>query len=84
MKNKTLFSIRLPAVNKSFDLWIPNELSIYEATKLVQTLLEEREARHFKASASVSLYLESESEELEVDKLIGEYDFVDGTKLVLI
>ncbi len=84
MQDKTLFSVALPAVNKSFELWIPDELSVYEASRLAQSILEEKEDRQFKASKSVSLYLKSNGAELDVDKYVGEYDFVDGTELVLV
>lgn len=84
MKNKTLFSVRLPAADRSFELWIPDELSIYEATKLVAALLDEQEDRQFKSDAATALYLKSDGTELDVNKRVGEYGFVNGTELVLI
>ena len=84
MKNKTLFSIRLAAANRSFEMWVPDELSIYEATQLIIGILQEQESRRFKADRSTSLYHEDSGTELDVDKLVGEYNFVDGTQLVLV
>lgn len=84
MQDKTLYVVTLPAANKSFELWIPDELSIHEATRLTQSILEEQEKKQFKAGATTSLYLKSNGAELDADKPIGEFDFVNGTELVLI
>ena len=84
MKNKTLFNIRLSAVNKSFEMWIPNELSVYEATKLTIGILQDQEQRWYEASKSTSLYVEESGEELDINKFVGDYNFVDGTELVLV
>ena len=84
MDKKTLLTIRVPAVDKSFDFWIPDHLSIDDVTKLVQELILESEHRLFKASAAATLYLEADGLELDLDNKVSEYAFVDGTRLVLI
>lgn len=84
MKNKTLFCVRLPATDKSFDLWVPHDLSVAKVTKLALDLLQEQEKRNFKADDNVSCYLKEDGEELDPNKLIGEYGFANGTTLVLI
>ena len=84
MKEKTLLAVHLPAVNNSYDFLIPNEFSIKDTTQFVANLLEEKEKRRFKADVTTSLYLKSDGSELDVNKLVGECNFVDGTELVLI
>lgn len=83
MKNKTLFSVQLPAANKSFDLWIPDELNIGDITQLTICLLEEQEGRQFAADGTTALYHKSNGVELDINKCLGEYAFADGTQLVL-
>jgi len=65
-------------------MWIPDELSIAEATQLAVGILQEQESRQFKADRTTTLYLKENGAELDVNKLVGEYGFVDGTQLVLI
>ena len=83
MKNKTLFSVRLPAADKTFELWIPDELSIFEAAQLTANILKEQESRQFVADKATTFYLKENGAELDINKLVGEYAFVDGTELVL-
>lgn len=84
MNTKTLFLVRLPATDKSFELWLPHELSVSKSAKFVATLLEEKEKRFFKSSSTSTLYLASDGVELDANKFIGEYLFINGTELVLI
>ncbi len=83
MKNKTLFSVTLPAVAKSYDLWIPDELSVHDATKLIIKVLEERERKRFMVDSTTSLYHRADGVELDLNKLVGEHEFIDGTELIL-
>lgn len=83
MTDKVLYSILLPASNNTFELWIPNELTVNEATQLAARILEEQESREFKTDRSTALYLKSSGVELDTNKHMGEYEFVNGTQLVL-
>jgi len=65
-------------------MWIPNELPVLEAVQLAVGLLEEQEHRRYKGGKTTSFYLRESGEELDAGKLMGEYNFVDGTELILI
>ena len=84
MNDKTLYAIKVSAANESFELWVPDELSVSLATQLTINVLREKTAKQFEATAATSLYLKETGDELDINKLMGEYNFVDGTELVLI
>jgi hypothetical protein len=84
LKDKTLFSIFLPATQKSYELWIPNELSVYVAKELVCKILADQEARYFISDANTALYEKASGNELDVNSRVGDLDYVNGTQLVLV
>ena len=83
MKDKTFLNIRLPVANRSFEMWVPNELSVFEATQLIVKIIQEHEPWCFKENETIALYLKEGCEELYMDNLIGECNLVNGTSLVL-
>lgn len=84
MTNKTLFLVFLPATAKTYDLWIPNELTVYEATSLVCKILGEQESRYFIPKNTTALYDRLSGEELDINLFIRDLGCVNGTQLVLI
>jgi len=80
---KAFLCFHLPIANKSFDLWIPNDMSVHEVARLAQKMLQEQESRFYLAGNTTSLYLKDSGEELEANKYIGEFEFIDGTELIL-
>jgi hypothetical protein len=84
VSEKTLFSIFLPATGLSYDVWIPKEISVYDATQLVSRLLAERESRFFVPSGQTALYNAVDGAELRGDACIGNLGLSNGTRLILI
>jgi DNA-directed RNA polymerase beta subunit len=84
MSTKLLFNVLLPATGKSYDLWVPKELTVYEATQLISRLLSEAESRFFQVSGTNALYLRRTGEELRGDVYVGAMKFSNGTKLILV
>jgi hypothetical protein len=84
MTTKTLFSIFLPATGRAYEMWIPNELSVYEATQLVCRILVEQEGHCFAPDNTTALYEKSSGTEININSYIGELAYVNGTQLMLI
>jgi hypothetical protein len=84
MNEKTLFSIFLPATASAYEMWIPHELSVIEATQLVCRILMEQENRYFVSDANTALYDKASGTELEGNRRVGELDYPNGTELLLI
>jgi len=84
MSVKTLFSVFLPATCKSYEIWIPNDLQVYEATQLVARILSNLESDFYVAGKETALYDKANGTELEMDKLVADYGYVNGSELVLV
>ena len=81
---KTLFSVFLPATERYYELWVPDELSVYDAKSLISNLLKEHVGRHFVANATAALYDMATGVELDVNVRIQDLGFVNGAKLMLV
>ena len=83
MDSKVLLNIYLPATRESFEMWVPKDLSVHGALGLINSIIEERVGRLFKPGQSTALYIMSTGDELDVNMLIKDLGFVNGTQLVL-
>lgn len=64
-------------------MWVPKELTVFECTRLIGRLLSEAEGRFFRATADTALYARQTGEELRMDVYMGDFDFCNGTRLIL-
>ncbi|MCL2136261.1 MAG: hypothetical protein FWH40_01855 [Coriobacteriia bacterium] len=84
MASKTLFAIYLPATQANFEVWVPNELTVRDAMQLINTVIADREGRWFKPGLYTSIYDKATGNELDINRLISDYSFVNGSQLVVI
>jgi hypothetical protein len=83
MGEKLLLNVFLPATGKSYDLWVPRELTVFESTRLIGRLLSEAEGRFYRATADTALYVRQTGDELRADRYMGNLGLCNGTKLIL-
>ena len=84
MSNKILFSIFLPATTGVYDIWVPKEITVYQATGLISQLLAEREQRFFMPTNSIALYDGVSGSELRADAFVGALGLCNGARLILV
>ena len=84
MSTKTLFSIYVPATQVTLEMWVPDELSVRDATQLICTVVSDREGRWYKPDANTALYDKLSGDELDVNVLVKDLGLVNGSQLVLI
>jgi len=84
MSSKILLSIYLPATMSSFEMWIPGELTVHDATRLICAVVAQQEEAWFQPSSTTSLYMRASGAELDVSVLIKDLGFVNGSQLLLI
>jgi hypothetical protein len=84
VSDKTLFSIFLPATGRNYDIWVPREISVYEAVQLVGGILAKREARYFEPQASMALYYALDGAEIAGDVSVGSLNLNNGARLILV
>jgi hypothetical protein len=83
MKDKTLLSIYLPATQSTFELWVPDSLTIHDTIELACLVMQEQVGRRFSPSKDTALYTRTSGEELDVNMRVADYGFVNGSQLVL-
>ncbi|MDR2106593.1 MAG: hypothetical protein LBP24_04220 [Coriobacteriales bacterium] len=84
MSTKLLVNVLLPATGKSYDVWVPRELMVFECAQLIGRLLSEAEGRFYRAGPDTALYLRQTGDELRAEVYMGNLGFCNGTKLILI
>lgn len=83
MSTKTLFSIYIPVTQETLEMWVPDELSVHDATQLICTIVRERESRWYKPDEHSSLYDRSSGDELDVNLRVKDLGLANGSQLVL-
>jgi hypothetical protein len=81
---KVLFSVMLPATGKSYEIWIPKELTVFEAMRLVARILAEQESRFFEPTEETALFDGTTGDELGINERIGALGYANGTRLILV
>jgi hypothetical protein len=81
---KVLFDVMLPATGRSYELWVPKELTVFEATQLVARILAEQESRFFEPSKETALFDGVTGDELGINERIGALGYANGTRLILV
>lgn len=84
MNKKILLNITLPATQGTYDVWVPESMTLLDATKLVTGLLKTREGDRFTVTETTSLIERESGDLLDPSKTLEELEFVDGTELVLV
>ena len=82
--DKTLVSVLLPATGKSYDFWVPNDMSMREATTLISEAMQIAEPSFYKRSADAALMYIATGEIPPANATIAEIGFTDGDRFSLI
>jgi hypothetical protein len=81
---KVLFNVILPATGRNYELWVPKELTVFEATQLIARILAEQENRFFEPTRETALFDGMTGDELGVNERIGTLGYANGTRLILV
>jgi hypothetical protein len=81
---KVLFNVMLPATGRSYELWVPKELTVSEATQLIARILAEQENRFFEPTAETALFDGITGDELSISERVGTLGYANGTRLILV
>jgi hypothetical protein len=83
MSTKTLFSIYVPATQVTLEMWVPDELTVHDATQLICTVVNDREGRWYQPDQNTALYDRLSGDELNINVLVKDLGLVNGSQLVL-
>lgn len=82
--DKILVEVFLPAANKSFEIYIPLEIKIYELTFLVEKIVSELSNGLFTSNDDSVICERSTGNILNVNMSVKELDLKNGSKLMLL
>jgi hypothetical protein len=82
--NKFLVEVYVPAANKTFDVFIPLSIQIFEVVNLIAIQVEALSEGQFKRSINTILCYREDGRLLDINSLVSDSDIKNGTKLLLI
>lgn len=82
--DKLLVRIKVPVLNQSFDMFIPNDLRIYEVLGMIKRAITELSDGIFIADRCNILYYQESGDALDFNQYVCESNMYNGVKLVLI
>lgn len=83
MKDKVLLELCLPAAERSFDVRIPRQLKVAQATGMLVEFLKKREEGYLPTSESVLCDMES-GRAFDPNAFLGTAGLQDGSRVMLI
>lgn len=84
MSKKILLNIMLPATKKTYDFWVPSDMTLHDTSALVAGLLESREKNFFTASTHNTLMAQETGDLLDHNQSLESLGFTNGSQFVLV
>ena len=84
MMNKVLVEIYVPKIEKSYDVFLPINITIYEAIKYIESSLSELSNGYYISTDTARLSNRVNGFTYDLDKTIKDSKIYNSTKLVLI
>lgn len=82
--DKYLIEVYLPYTEKSYDIYIPQNILIFDATRLISNALEKVTNGVYKSTPNAVLCEKNNCDVLDVNKRAYELNIKNGSKLILI
>ena len=79
--DKMLLHIKVPAAGREFDFWVPKELNVRTATRLMAKMIEDQAPAFFSDSSQVALYYAEDGTLLDLNEKIGSAGLANGSYL---
>ena len=81
---KTLFDVMLPATGRRYDFWVPDDLTMQQASELVAEAMQVAEPSFYRRTPDAALMYEQTGQIQQPDATVAEIGFVDGDRFVLV
>jgi hypothetical protein len=82
--DKVLIQVFVPVLERSFDMFVPLRLPMYEVVELVKRAVEELSEGSFRADESTVLCRREDGTILNINQSVHELKIQNGSKLMLI
>ena len=81
---KTLFDVMLPATGRRYDFWVPDDLTMQEASELVAEAMQVAEPAYYRSTPDAALMYAKTGEIQDPASTVAEIGFTDGDRFVLV
>lgn len=82
--NKIIVEVRVPAIDKIYDVKLPRDIQIWEATKLINQLIITVNPSMYAMDDNAFLCSYETGRIYEVNKLVDEVGLVNGSRVVIV
>lgn len=82
--NKIIVEVRVPAIDKIYDVKLPRDIQIWEATKLINQLIITVNPSMYAMDDNAFLCNYETGRIYEVNKLVDEVGLVNGSRVVIV
>lgn len=82
--DKYLIELFVPAANKTYDVFIPKNIQIFEIITLIAYQVENLSEGQFKKSPDTILCFRDTGSIIDMNRLVSELNIKNGTRLLLI
>ena len=82
--DKYLIEVFVPAANKTYDVYIPKNIQIFEIITLIAHQVEHLSQGQFKKTSDTILCFRENGNILDMNQLVSELNIKNGTRLLLI
>lgn len=84
MNDKVLLSVKLPATGKSYDFWVPIDMSMGSVSRLVCEAMQNIEPDFYLATENSTLMYVRTGQIQDPSAVVGEIGFANGDRFVLV
>ena len=81
---KYLVEVYVPAIIDTYDIWVSEELSVYETVQMVATAVEKLSDGMFIVTEELALYSRENGDKLPMEMYLGEIGVNNGMSWMLI
>ena len=84
MSKRILIEVSVPMAEKSFDIYIPNDVVVRDLTRMIATTLEGLTDGKYKATSKSILCDAISGLPYDLDKFVVELEIKNGSQLILV
>ncbi len=84
MSKRILIEVSVPMAEKSFDIYIPNDVVVRDLTRMISTTLEGLTDGKYKATLESILCDATSGTPYDLDKFIVELEIKNGSQFILL
>lgn len=84
VSGKTLFDVKLPATNKHYDFWVPDNMTMGDVSALVCQAMQNIEPDFFVDTGKSTLMYVRTGQIQDPSVTVGQIGFINGDSFVLV